>query len=264
MQKRSYVSYFLILFVCSLVIFGASKIGILNPLDSLSQKVFSPFQQATYAISAKITDFGSNSQIQSLKAQDLQLANKLVDQTKLIADNQALRDQFASENPKSQTLLPADVVGAPSFVPGFSVPETVIINRGVSDGVKVNQAVVYESNLIGKIAQVSDNFASVVLVSNVGFSVTAEALQTQSPGVVNGQGGGEIIFGNVLLSDNLKTGDLVVAKGSVDINGVGFPPGLVIGKITAVSKNPSDLFQQAKIQSQLDFAKLRKVFVVSQ
>ena len=109
MQKRSFVYYFLILLVLSFLIFGASKIGLLNPLDSFFKNLFSPFSETTYSIFAKLTDFSANSQIQSLKAQNLVLANKLVDQSKLIADNKALRDQFETETPKSQNLLPADV-----------------------------------------------------------------------------------------------------------------------------------------------------------
>lgn len=264
MQKRSYTPYFVILLVCSLLIFGASYSGILNPVNSILQKVFSPFQSATYSIFTGLTSFGSNSEVKELKKQNLELTNKLIDQTKLTEDNQALRDQFATQNPKSTTLMPVDIVGAPSFVPGYSVPETLIINRGAKDGIRVGEAVVYQNNLVGKVTEVSDNFSNVILVSNASFSLTAETLQTKTPGVAQGQGGGGIILVNVLLSDNLTKGDLVVTKGSVSLNGLGFPPGLVIGKINAVSKNPSDLFQEAKVQSQLDFSKLRKVFVVSQ
>jgi rod shape-determining protein MreC len=261
MRKSSFTSYFLVFFILSLLIVGASKIGLLNPVDAFFKTIFSPVQAITYQAFAKITDIDSNSQMQTLKAQNLTLAKQLVDQSKLIADNKALRDQFQTENPKSTNLLPANVVGAPGFVPGLSVPEVLILNRGASDGVKVGDAVVYQNNLVGKITQVSANLASVTLTSNASSQFTAQTLQTQAQGVIKGQGGSEIILDNVLLSDNLKKDDLVVTSGDINAQSDGFPPDLTVGKIISVSKNPSDLFQKAEIQSLVNFSKLTEVFV---
>jgi rod shape-determining protein MreC len=263
MQKRNFVSYFLIFLVLSLVIFGASKIGLLKPLESLGKGIASPFQALTYGVFSKITDFSSNSQVKTLQAQNLELTKKIVDQSKLIADNKALRDQFQIQNPKSTNLIEADVIGAPSFIPGVSVPETLILNKGTSDGVKAGQAVVYEDNLIGKVVQVFAFSSSVTLVSNATVSFTAKSLETQGQGVIKGQGGGDMILDNVLLTDNLQKQDTVLTKGDVNGADSGFPPDLVVGKIASVSKNPSDLFQKADVKSLIDFSKLTKVFVIT-
>lgn len=263
MQKRNFVSYFLVFLILSLMIFGASKIGLLKPLESIGKVILSPFQALTYGAFLKITDFGSNSQVKALQLQNLELTKKLVDQSKLIADNRALRDQFQIQNPKSTNLIEADVIGAPAFIPGISVPETLILNRGASDGVKAGQAVVYQDNLIGKVAEVFAFSSSVILVNNTSVSFTAKSLETQSQGVVKGQGGGDMILDNVLLTDNLKKQDTVLTKGDVNAKGSGFPPDLVVGKIVSVSKNPSDLFQKADIKSLINFSKLTKVFVIS-
>jgi len=262
MQKRSFTSYFLIFLTLSLIIFGAAKIGLLKPLDSLGKAVLSPFQALTYGTFAKISEFGSNSQIQELQAKNLALTQKLIEQNKLVADNQALRDQFQTQNPKSSALLEADVIGAPAFIPGISVPETLILDRGENDGIKVGQAVIYQNNLLGKIVQVSGALSAVTLITNSSSSFTAKTLGTQSQGVIKGQGGGEMIFDNVVLSDNLQRGDTVLTGGNVGLSGSGFPPNLVVGTINAVSKNPSDLFQKADVKSLVDFSKLNKVFVI--
>src|ERR1035437_2694864 len=100
MQKKSFTSYFLVFFGLSLLFIGASKIGWLNPVDSLLKDIFSPVQSLTHSMFTGIIGFGQNSQVEALKAQNLSLTQKLVDENKLMADNQALRDQFATENPK--------------------------------------------------------------------------------------------------------------------------------------------------------------------
>ncbi len=262
-KKNNFLAYFLVLFTLSLLIFGSSKLGFLNPLDSFFKNVLSPLQLLTYQVSTKITDFGSNSQIQTLKLQNLELTNKLIDQTKLVEDNKALRDQFQTENPRSQSLLPADVVGAPGFIPGISVSEEVILSKGANDGVKLGDAVVYENNLLGKITSVAPSLSSMALVANGSFSLTSQTFSTGAQGVVKGQGGGAMILDNVLLSDSLKRGDLVLTKGDITIENTGFPPGLVIGRIISISKNPSDLFQRAALQSLINVSKLNKMFIVT-
>jgi rod shape-determining protein MreC len=262
MRKSSFTSYFLVFFILSLLIVGASKTGFLNPLDSFFKTIFLPVQTITYQAFIKMTGFGQNAQIQSLKAQNLVLTQRLVDQNKLAGDNKALQDQFQTTSPRSSNLVPADVVGAPEFISGFSVPESLILNRGTNDGVRLGDAVVYQSNLVGKVIQVTANLANVSLLTNASSLFTVKTLDTRAQGVAKGQGGGKIILDNVLLSDNLRKGDLVLTSGNINMQNLGFPPALTVGKIISVSKNPSDLFQKAEIESLVDLSKLEKVFVV--
>jgi rod shape-determining protein MreC len=260
-KKNNFFYIFLSLLFLSLVIFAAFKIGIFKPIDSLVKGVLSPVQALTYGIYSKITDFGANNQLQVLKSLNLELTKKLVNQNKLVDDNKALNDQFQTQSPKSVNLLEADVIGAPGFVPGISVPEILILDRGENDGIKVGQAVIYKDNLIGKIMQISAFSSSVMLISNSSSFFTAKTMFTQVLGVAKGQGGGGIILDNVVLSDSLQKKDIVLTKGDIDNHGVGIPPDLVVGEIVSVSKFPSDLFQKASVKSKIDFSKLNKVFI---
>ena len=247
----------------SLVVFTASKIGLLKPVDSLAKGILSPFQSLTYGVYSKITDFGSDSKLQVLRAQNTELTQKLINQNKLADDNKALRDQFQIENPKSTNLVEAQVIGAPGFLPGISAPETLVLDRGENDGIKVGQAVIYEDNLVGKVVKTSAFLSNVMLVTNVASSLTVKTLSTQALGVAKGQGGGGIIMDDVVLSDTLQKQDTVLTKGDVvDTNGIGVPPDLIVGEVTSISKFPSDLFQKASVNSKLDFGKLSKVFVI--
>lgn len=263
MQKRNnYTLYFAVFVVLSIIIFALSKTGILNPVSSIFQGIFSPVQKLTFTTFSNITNLSQNSELSNLKSQNRILTQKIVDQTKLQQDNKALRDQFATQNPKSSNLLGAEVIGAPAFIPQVSYPEVLVINKGKNDEIKVGQAVVFQNNLIGKIESASDSTSTVILITNSSYSFTAKTLSQNSQGVVKGQGAGSMIFDNVLLSEDLKKDDIVLTKGDLKENGVGLPPDLIVGKIKQVSKNPSDLFQKGEIQSYLDFTKLNKVFVV--
>jgi rod shape-determining protein MreC len=261
-KKHNFFSYFLALFFLSIVIFAASKIGLLKPFDSLAKGIVSPVQALTYGIYSRITNLGTSSEVKDLKNQNIQLTQKLINQNKLIEDNKALRDQFQVQNPKSSGLLEADVVAAPGFIPGISMPEILILDRGENDGIKAGQAVVYQDNLVGSVLKTSKYLSSVLLVTNFSSSFTAKTSQTDALGVAKGQGGGGVFLDNVVLSDTLQKGDLVLTKGDYNNQGVGVPPDLVIGQIDSVSKFPSDLFQEGKLKSKLDFTRLSKVFVI--
>ena len=181
----------------------------------------------------------------------------------MVADNNALRDQFNFKNSKSNNLIPATIVGAPGFIPAITEPESYTLDKGENDGIKMGDAVVYEDNLVGRIIKVTKTLSSVQLITNSSSSFTAKTLESNALGVVKGQGGGGLMLDNVVLSDSIKIGDLVLSKGDLGVLGIGLAPDLVAGEIVAVSKNPSDLFQRAKIESRLDFSKLDKVFVVN-
>ncbi len=261
-QRPEVTAYFLIFFILSVAIFALSKTGVLSPFEPIFQTIIAPVQSTVYNGFSFVTGIGSNSKIKDLENKNDLLTKKLLDQDKLIKDNKALNDQFLTQNPPSDNLLPAQIVGAPGFVPGLSVPEDYIIDKGLADGVKVGDAVVVGDNLIGIVYKTTKYLSSVSLVTNSSASFTAKTMETNALGVVKGQGGGGLILDNVVLSDNLKVGDLIVTKGDASVLGEGVMPGLILGEIVAISKNPSDLFQRAKLNARVNFSKLYKVFVV--
>ena len=60
--------------------------------------------------------------------------------------------------------------------------QTFQINKGSSDGVRVNQPVVNSAGLVGKIKEVSDGNAVVMLLTDPEFGVSARALDSGEPG----------------------------------------------------------------------------------
>lgn len=262
MQKRkNFLGIFLGFIILSLIVFAIFQIPLFKPVTSLVQGIFSPVQKITHNIFLDITNIGRNKELESLKSQNLSLIKRLAYENKLAEDNKALRDQFETTNIKSQTLIPVNVVGSPGFIPGVSVPENLIIDRGEADGIKIGDAIIYKDNLVGKVTKTTTYLSVVTLISSQTLSFTAKTVKTETLGVLKGEGGGDMILDNVLLSDKLSVNDVIVTKGDLNEKGQGFPPDLVVGKISSVSKNPSDLFQKAEVKSFIDFSKINMVFV---
>lgn len=173
----------------------------------------------------------------------------------------ALRDQFATTTPNPQQLLPAQIIGLKAFVPGFSSPSQIVIDKGTADGVEKGFVIVRKDILLGRVVSSSRHVSLIDLTTKKDFSVTARATKTNALGVSKGQGG-SILLDNVVLSDKLEKNDIVVTKGSVNESGTGAPPNLVIGKILSIEKKSSALFQTAEVAIPLDITRIDTVFVL--
>jgi rod shape-determining protein MreC len=263
MQKRKNFLYIFLLFLfLSVLLLISSRIGLSKGFSSAVSSIFSPFQSISYSALSSINIFGNNAQIEKLKTENQNLTQKLVDQKKLIDDNKALRDQFETQSLNNLQLLPARIIGSPSFIPGLSSPETFTLDQGEANGVKVGDAVIYKNILVGRIDKTQSFVSRTILITNSVSSFTAKTMGSSNLGVIKGQGGGEMILDNVLLSENLTKDELVLTKGDLDTNETGFPPDLIIGKIKSINKNPSALFQKAEVESPIDFENLSEVFII--
>ncbi len=260
-KKENFTSVFLFFLIFAIIIFTLSKFGFLAFPVSILQKAVSPFAETTFSV-FNFFSGGDNSEIGKLKDQNKELIKMNVNGEKLKKENSALADQFATTSVRSQTLLPAKVVGAPSFIPGVSNPQSLIIDKGTEDNVKVGNAVIYKDNLVGKVVESNLYFSKIDIVTSSSFSTTVKSSRTQAPGIIKGDGGEKLILDNVLQSDDIKTQDIILTKGDQNINGAGIPPDLILGKLTAVVKKPSNLFQKGEVISLLDFSNLSTVFVI--
>lgn len=249
--------FFVIVFLCLLILF-LSLSGKLNFLSSFLEKGTSGIQAISFDIFHRLPFISLDSRLQKLQDENQELLGRVVEIEKLKKENQALSDQFQTSSIPTNKLLKAEVIGAPGFVPAVSTPNYFILNKGTKDNVKIGQAVILKDSLVGTITQVSNNLSKVNTLNNSSSSFTAKT-ENGALGVV--KGGGSLTLDNVLLSESIKAPQLVLTYGDINLEGVGIPADLVIGKIIQVEKNPSALFQKAKIESFVDFINLSTVFI---
>lgn len=252
MQRRSSFFFLFVFFLLlSGIIFFFAERGAFTGMRGFFESATVPLQRFTFGL---FHAEGALSEEEKLREENRELLTQLAKQKELEKENEALHDQFEVGNPSTQDLLPARVIGRNN--------DQFVIDKGSADGVKPENIIIFKDNLVGKVIKVSKHLSVVHLVTHPEISFTAEAVKTETLGVINGRGGSSFIFGNVVLSDKLEKDDLVVTRGDIDEHGQGYPPDLVVGKITAVYKQPSALFQNAEVKSLVDFGKLSTVFVI--
>ncbi|MEK7605655.1 MAG: rod shape-determining protein MreC [Patescibacteria group bacterium] len=259
-KRRGIFSVFIFFFILSLILYGISLTSVGQAGVGLTEVALAPLQEGVASVLA--LSKGELTPLQKLEEENrllrAQLA-KIKDQEKEI---HALQDQFNTQQPVSNQLLPARIVGFKGLIPGLSMPEQIVIDKGEKDNVHVQNIVVYKNFLIGKISRQTDHLSVVDLSFKKGFSITAITSPTNAIGIVKGQGQGTLLLDNVVLSENLQKNDSVVTQGTTDLDGSGAVPGLVIGKILSIDKKPSSLFQTAKLQPFFDINHLTTVFII--
>jgi cell shape-determining protein MreC len=260
--RRKFFPVFVGFFLLSLLIFVFSQKGWANGVTGVLQAITLPIQRSSFLFFHSYSGEDKNSELAKLKKENIDLRMQAAKVAALEKDNQALRDQFAVANPKSQSLLPAFIVGMPAFLPGISIVDEIIIDKGSDDKIKLGSSIVFKDNLIGKVVKISPHLSVVDLLNHKGFSFTAETTATHALGIMQGTGAEAIVLNNVLLSDTLQKGDIVVTKGDINSDGLGFPPDLIVGKIISINKKASALFQSAEVERLVDVTRLKMVFVM--
>ena len=259
-KRRNVIPVFVIFLFISFFLYALSFTPVGNAVTGIFEYAANPIRSGLFSVYAQTK--GQPTELQKLKDENTELISKLATYQAQAKEMQALRDQFQTTTQESSALLPTQIIGLKAFLPGISLPEQLVINKGIKDGVKTNDAVIYKNNLVGKVVIANAHVSLIDLAFKKGFSVTVTTTGSNALGISKGQGQGNILLDNVVLSDTLHTGDLVVTKGSADSDESGIPPGLVIGKITSIDKKASSLFQTAKIQPQVDVTRITTLFIV--
>lgn len=257
MQQRTYFFPVFLVTICFiLLVIFAGQSGIFGFFTNSVQSIFFPLGAWSHAKTAV------SSKEEALQKENDQLREELAAKSTLEADNKALRDQFETLSPSSKNLLPVAVVGMPSVIPNVSFPEAMIIHAGLDDGISVGSVVVYKNQLVGTVTSLQSHFATVTLLTAKKSSLAIKDQASQAPGVLKGQGSGELIVDNVLLSDTITVGDTIVTMGGQNESGKGMLPDLIVGKVISIEKNPSNLFQKARLEIGVPLNRLTTVFVI--
>jgi len=159
--------------------------------------------------------------------------------------------------------LAAEVIGhSPS-----NWAQTLILNVGRRHGVVLNSLVTAYSSetnagaLVGYVYQVSSYTAQVLLItdakSGVGAMVQAEG--RRAVGVCKGNGQGGCTLQYLRKDADVRVGDTIVTSGQGQV----FPTkGIVLGRVTSVTRHDYDSSLEAEVKPYVDFERLEEVLVL--
>jgi rod shape-determining protein MreC len=136
---------------------------------------------------------------------------------------------------------------------------TLMINKGIRDGVAIDMGVITPVGVVGRVIKADPTVSQVLLVTDRNSAVAALIQRTRDEGLVEGTERGLARIKYLSLLADLKDGDLVLTSGLTG----SFPKGLPIGTLGHATKKELDLFQQAEVIPSVDFSKLEEVLVIT-
>jgi len=251
--------------IAAFVLMVASRLTALDPVENLTLSVTSPIQNvlhdATQPVANWVNDVTDASGLSAdnarLRAENERLTNDLArareDATQLetLQDVNAIKKQFPDD-----AFLSASVVARDSS----NARRIVAIDEGSSDGVKDGMIVVTEGrSLVGTVIKTFDDYAWVRLITDPKSAVSAMVQESRAEGVVAGNYGGSLDMEFVGQGAIVKNGDFVITSGI----GGGYPPGIVIGRVSGVERAEQDLFQKVHVDHLASLDKLEQVLVLT-
>ncbi len=239
----------------------------LAPVQEGASTVLSPVRDIAGWVSST---FKAKSQVAGLtrtkNALTSELAQAKYDKHQLLVDQQLLRldDNYGLAGYR---LVTANVSGK-NLVVWY---ETITIDQGSSDGVRVGDPVVGPGGLVGDVSAVTGPESIVTLMTSPRFSVAAMVEnQAGSEGLIQPAGGdpSSLRLNELPSTAQVSTGELVVTSGFVEetdsfVHSL-YPAGIPIGTVSSTSPQTSVLTsQQVDVAPLVDFNNLSTVQVLT-
>ena len=193
-----------------------------------------------------------------LKKQNEELSARLQFFEEALKENDRLKRllQFPLNQPFD--LIPAQITGTDFLAKN----ELLTINKGSTDGIKKFMGVVSPEGVVGYIFRTSPHSSQVISLLNPLSSLPARNRRSRVSGLISTYQKGQLIF-NFLdrefpeNSDDLKIGDVIVTVQSDQ-----FPPGFLVGSLSALNYSLENLNPEAYVQPAVKFHALEEVLVV--
>ena len=260
-----------------LAVFAALFLGILiaavsgsgaSPLSSALGVVMSPLNRVSERLQETLADFNASfrsasyyrEEIVRLGEENASYREQLVDYEKALHKLAAYEEflEVKSENPDF-TFVPATVI----LRDAADITRSFTINKGESDGVAVNDPVIYGKNLVGVVKETGEKSALVCAITTPGVSVSAYEIRTREDCYTEATAA-LCLEGQLRLSGLSRTTP-IVSGGVICTSGIGglFPRDLIIGTVSQIVNSEEDVSSYGVITPAVDPLQITDIFVIT-
>ncbi len=238
--------------------------GPLGAVRSGVREVFSPLQKGINAVASPVGNFFDGVVNASELKDENEKLRKEVTEVKTINNTYVAA---VSENDRLRALLKlvdeldvknttAHVItGSPS-----NFETTLQVDRGSSSGVKVGDPVVEGFGLVGRVIDVSDTRATVLLITDATSGVGVRDARSEVVGIAQGQSGESTLAMQFVDPDaDVKKGDTVVTSGLQDGR---YPPNIPVATVKKVKRNSSGLMKDVTLTPIVDIDRISVVSIL--
>ncbi|MBB5037000.1 rod shape-determining protein MreC [Prosthecobacter dejongeii] len=255
----------LLLFIAAVVSVFTLDTPVTRDIQSRTMTVLSPFIHSSAAVEQSVTGVTASPEDPREMKRENERMQIEVERLRIISQKYA---QVLDENNKLRDLIEFKQA-APFKSTAARVIKRVsstwwnsmIIDKGLLDGLATDSPVISASGLIGKTGKMADHMAEIILLTDEMCRVSAKIEGTLEQGIISGERAGldmrpdlrlRFLSKNILINPGANV--LSTGEGGV------FPAGLLIGRVKRFENR--DLSGEAVVEPAVDFSSLEYVFVV--
>ena len=223
-----------------------------------------PVERILHGSSLSVRNVWSNYiDLRHTRQQDAQLRNEVA----RLREEEASFSEDAAQGRRLQKLLdfkqqyvtttvPAQVIGTS----GSDRSRLVLIDKGSSDGLKPEQAVITPDGIVGKLRDVFPHSAQVLLISDPTSGAGVILASTRIRGILRGTNDGEVQINNLTADSRIKPGEQVLTSGGDLV----FPRGIPVGTIQSIVPDPQHQpYTAISIKPAANLTELEEVLVIT-
>ncbi len=169
-------------------------------------------------------------------------------------ENERLKNILGFEPPTGYRLIPAKVVS----LTGVPRPTSALVRLGLQKNVWVNDPVINQDGLVGRVSAISGDFATIQLLTDPANRVAARLSDSREMGIVRTELSGTLILDHLPDQSPISMGEQVISSG---LGGV-YPPGLTIGRVVRFDKLSDEVFMRVVLRGSTNLNRLEEVFIL--
>ncbi|KAA0681045.1 rod shape-determining protein MreC [Roseomonas genomospecies 6] len=249
---------FLLLVLASIALMMVGKIDALS-VDSARARVtdaFAPILDAisrpaataAHVVESVVEVQNAFEENQRLKAENARLLQWKQAALRLEAENISLRSLLKATPEPSSSFITARVIAAP----GSSFLRTLVVTAGRRDGVRKGQAAIAGSGLVGRVIEVGEWSARILLLTDINTRIPVVLERSRQRAVMAGDNSDQTRLLYLPPEAPVQVGERVVTSG----HGGQFPPGLPVGVVSSAGE------RGVRVQPNVDLSRVEHLQLV--
>ena len=171
-----------------------------------------------------------------------------------VHENDMLKEMLKFSKESQWDLKPANIIRQ-SFSPSIN---TFTINIGNNEVITKDKPVIDMNGLIGKTHIIGNNSTIIQVLTDKNFRVSIRVGKNKTLGIFVPTHGSYGILEGIPKSQSVVKNDIVVTSGISDI----YPINIPVAKVTSVTVNPNQLFQDIAVEILADIYNPEYVFII--
>ena len=231
--------------------------GITQAVNFRLVKVKSMLYTQVLKLKSRVNDISYiEDYVENNKTRDFELQKNNVQNMELAylkQENEKLRQMLEMRQKNPAEFIAADV----ALVENGNSSEKMYINKGTSQGIKVNLPVMYDGYLIGKISKVSEEYSEVTLLTSKSSKLSV-VLNGNTQQILRGNGNGTFSVQN--FNEGSVTKDTIF---NIETSGVSdvLPKGIRIGTFKVTEINAFNKMKEIRFKPSFNIFDIQSVLV---